>query len=229
MWGSFWFCSVFLLSLISEPKGRLCSSQPEYPGQELCFQVGASPTLPVFPPPASLPLWARAHKLRSLKLGRCSKIIEALGFRQYATYGSCGRHLNAIFLKCFAFFLNFYFFIHERHREERGRDTTQAEGEAGSMQEAWRGIRFWVSRISPEPKAGAKLLSHSGIPCPPPFKDFIYLLEAHRERERQRKAEGEAGSMQGARHGTRTRVSRITPREGGAKPLSHRGCPLLPF
>ena len=39
-------------------------------------------------------------------------------------------------------------------------------------------------------------------------------------------AEGEAGSMQGAPCGTRSQVSRITPwAEGGAKPLSHQGCP----
>ena len=46
--------------------------------------------------------------------------------------------------------------------------------------------------------------------------------------EREAQAEGEAGSMQGARRGTRSRVSRITPwAEGGAKPLSHRGCPYF--
>ena len=34
--------------------------------------------------------------------------------------------------------------------------------------------------------------------------------------------------MQGAQHGTRSRVSRITHwAEGSAKPLSHRGCPCL--
>ncbi|CAK7306354.1 hypothetical protein VULLAG_LOCUS12488 [Vulpes lagopus] len=32
--------------------------------------------------------------------------------------------------------------------------------------------------------------------------------------------------MQGARHGTRSRVSRVTPRaEGGTKSLGHQGCP----
>ena len=37
-------------------------------------------------------------------------------------------------------------------------------------------------------------------------------------------AEGEAGSMQGTQHGTRSWVSSITPwAEGGAKPLSHTG------
>ena len=50
--------------------------------------------------------------------------------------------------------------------------------------------------------------------------------EREREREAETQAEGEAGSMQGARRGTRSQDSRIRPwAEGGAKPLSHRGCP----
>ena len=63
------------------------------------------------------------------------------------------------------------------------------------------------------------------------FKDFIYLfIEIQRERKREREAEtqaeGEAGSLQRARRGTRSRVSRITPwAAGGAKPLGHWGCP----
>ena len=53
-----------------------------------------------------------------------------------------------------------------------------------------------------------------------------------RDRERGEgakiQAEGEAGSMQGARRGTRSRVSGITPwAEGNTKPLSHPGCPEL--
>ena len=59
---------------------------------------------------------------------------------------------------------------------------------------------------------------------------FIYSWEKEREREREAEtqAEGEAGSIQGAQHGTPSRVSRITPwAEGGAKPLSHQGCPLV--
>ena len=48
------------------------------------------------------------------------------------------------------------------------------------------------------------------------------------QREAETQAEGEAGSMQGAGRGTRFRVSRITSwAEGGAKPLSHPGCPWL--
>ena len=51
-----------------------------------------------------------------------------------------------------------------------------------------------------------------------------------REREAETQAEGEAGSMQEVRHGTRSRVSRITPwAEGSAKPLSHLGCPVVVF
>ena len=50
------------------------------------------------------------------------------------------------------------------------------------------------------------------------------------QREAETQAEGEAGSMQGARRGTWSEVSRITPwAEGGAKPLGHRGCPIFNF
>ena len=58
---------------------------------------------------------------------------------------------------------------------------------------------------------------------------FIYSWETERERqrERDRDTEGEVGSMQEAPCGTRSWVSRTTPgAEGGAKPLSHLGCPI---
>ena len=43
-------------------------------------------------------------------------------------------------------------------------------------------------------------------------------------------AEGEAGSMQGARHGTRSRVLRVTPvRKADAEPLSRPGIPQFGF
>ena len=46
------------------------------------------------------------------------------------------------------------------------------------------------------------------------------------EREAETQAEGEAGSMQGARRGTWSWVSRTTPpAESGAKLLGHQGCP----
>ena len=64
----------------------------------------------------------------------------------------------------FFFFLRFYLFIHEDTEREREAET-QAEGEAGSMQGARRGTRSRVSRIMPGPKAGAKPLSHPGIPA----------------------------------------------------------------
>ena len=56
---------------------------------------------------------------------------------------------------------------------------------------------------------------------------FLFYLFIHERRERETEtetqAEGDAGSMQGARCGTRSRVSRITPRaEGGTKPVQSR-------
>ena len=56
------------------------------------------------------------------------------------------------------------------------------------------------------------------------------MRDTHREREREREAETQAGSMQEAWHGTQSPVSRIRPwAEGGAKPLSHLGCPELTY
>ena len=50
------------------------------------------------------------------------------------------------------------------------------------------------------------------------------------EREAETQAEEEAGSTQGARCGTQSQVFKITPwAKGGAKPLSHPGCPRLSF
>ena len=55
----------------------------------------------------------------------------------------------------------------------------------------------------------------------------IFYLFIHRDRERERQAEGETGFTQGAQCGTWSQVSGITPwTEGGAKLLSHPGCPL---
>ena len=52
------------------------------------------------------------------------------------------------------------------------------------------------------------------------------MRDAQTETKAETQAEGEAGSMQGARCGTRSPVSRIKPwAEGSAKPLSHPGCP----
>ena len=63
------------------------------------------------------------------------------------------------------------------------------------------------------------------------FKKNIYIyIFLFREREEETQAEGEAGSMQRARGGTQSWVSRITPQAaGGAKPLHHWGCPGRTF
>ena len=58
----------------------------------------------------------------------------------------------------------------------------------------------------------------------------FYLFIREREREAETQAEGEAGSLEGARRGTRSRVPRITPwAKGGAKLLSPSGCPFYYF
>ena len=50
--------------------------------------------------------------------------------------------------------------------------------------------------------------------------------ERERGREIETQAEREAGSMQGVRRGTRSRVPRITPWVKAAlNPLGHPGCP----
>ena len=55
---------------------------------------------------------------------------------------------------------------------------------------------------------------------------FIY----DRESEAETQEEGEAGSMLGARRGTRSPDPRVTPwAKGGNKPLSHPGCPHIIF
>ena len=61
-------------------------------------------------------------------------------------------------------------------------------------------------------------------------KICLFIHERDREREAETQAEGEAGSIQGARCGTRSWVPRITPwAEGGAKPLGHRAAPEFFF
>ena len=67
----------------------------------------------------------------------------------------------------FLFSKDFIYLWRHTHRErERERDAErQAEGDAGSMQEAGYGTQFWVPRITPWAEGGAKPLSHPGIPC----------------------------------------------------------------
>ena len=60
------------------------------------------------------------------------------------------------------------------------------------------------------------------------LKKFIHLFMRQREREAETQAEGEADSIQGAPHGTHPQPPGSCPglNEGGAKPLSHLGCPV---
>ena len=99
------------------------------------------------------------------------------------------------------------------------------------MQGARHETGSWDSRITPWAKG-----RHSTTEPPrrPTFWFFVIIYISFFFKilfiyswQREREAEGEAGSMQGARHETRSQVSRITPwAEGGAKPLFHRGCPI---
>ena len=83
----------------------------------------------------------------------------------------------------------------------------------------------------PERKAGTKPWNHPGIPILFFLRSYlVFMRDRERERKAETQAEGEAGSIQGARCGTRYQDSRITPwAEGGAKPLSHPGCPFFYF
>ena len=55
---------------------------------------------------------------------------------------------------------------------------TQAEGEAGSLQGARRGTQSGSLGPHPGANAGAKLLSHSGVPNFPLLKDFLLITES---------------------------------------------------
>ena len=62
------------------------------------------------------------------------------------------------------------------------------------------------------------------------FKKILFIYSRETQREAETQAEGEAGSLQGARPGTQSLVSRFTPwAEGGAKPLSYLGCPIISY
>ena len=56
------------------------------------------------------------------------------------------------------------------------------------------------------------------------------MRDRETDREAETQAEGEVGSMQGARCRTRSQVSRIMPGpKAGAKPQSHPEIPLLKY
>ena len=70
-----------------------------------------------------------------------------------------------------SFFFKIYLFIHsERAKREA---ETQAEGEAGSLQEAQYGTRSWVSRTTPQAARHAKPLGHRGCPVVPILEKVI--------------------------------------------------------
>ena len=95
------------------------------------------------------------------------------------------------------------------------------------MQGARRGTRSGDPRVTPWAKGRCSTAEPHRHPY---FLKILFIHERHRERRAETQAEGEAGSMQGARHGTQSRVSRIRPwAEGGTKPLSHPGCPSIYF
>ena len=81
-------------------------------------------------------------------------------------------------------------------------------------------LQPWVQ--TSQPVAAAPLTQDGNVP------KRVYFFMRHTEREAETQAAGEAGSMQGAPCGTLFLVSRIRPwAEGGAKPLSHPGCPKI--
>ena len=64
----------------------------------------------------------------------------------------------------YLFFFKDFIYLFMRNTEWEREAETQAEGEAGSMQGAWSGTRYWVSRIRPWAEGCAKPLSHQGCP-----------------------------------------------------------------
>ena len=114
----------------------------------------------------------------------------------------------------------------ERERERERQRHKQREKQA-QCREPSVGLDPRTPGSRPGPKAGAKPLSHPGIPLYI-FKKILFIYSRERKREAETQAEGEAGPMQGARRGTLSQVSRIRPwAKGGTKPLSHPGCPTI--
>ena len=122
--------------------------------------------------------------------------------------------------------------MRDRDREREREAETRAEGEAGSMHGAQRGTQSQVSRIRPWAEGDTKPLSHLGAPTF--LKKLFYLFietETERERERQRPRQREKQAPCGepdmgldpGSPGSRPGL------KGGAKLLSHPGCPTKIF
>ena len=94
--------------------------------------------------------------------------------------------------------------------------------------EGWMGRGPGSLRLQDEQPCCEPSQRLSVLTCEFFFLFYLLIHERHRQREAETQAEGEAGSMQGARCGTQSWVSRITPwAESGVKLLSHPGCPPL--
>ena len=122
-------------------------------------------------------------------------------------------------------------FIHEKERKrerERGRDTGRERSRLHAPG-ARRGIRSWVSRITPWAKGRHQTAAPPRDPLYSAsfFNFYLFLIVTQREREAETQAEGEAGSMHrkpdvGFDPGSPG--SRPGPK-AGAKPLRHPGIP----
>ena len=150
-----------------------------------------------------------------------------------------------LFLHLWVHFLNIFFkdlFICDRHRErerEREGQRHRRREKQPPCREPNVGLDPRTPGSRPGPKAGAKLLSHPGIPYFYVFsllivnivnsdkynphnqtvwgiqyfkRFYLFNHDRHREREAETQAEGEeAGSVQGAWCGTQSWDSGITP------------------
>ena len=126
------------------------------------------------------------------------------------------------YLFLFSFFLRFYLFIHKRHRErERERQRhrqRESRLHAGSL------TQDSIPGLQDHSLGWRQALNHWTTQGFPICRWFIYLKilfiylfirdterDWEREREAETQAEGEAVSVQGARCGTQSWDSRITP------------------
>ncbi|XP_048949588.1 fms-related tyrosine kinase 3 ligand isoform X8 [Canis lupus dingo] len=113
--------------------------------------------------------------------------------------------------------------VTQREREAE----TQAEGEAGSMQGAQRGIRSQVSRIAPWAKGRCQTAA------PPRDPNFFYFLIHDRERKKERQRHRQREKQSPCREPD-AGLDPGSPESGpgpkaGAKPLSHPGIPRFYF
>ena len=88
------------------------------------------------------------------------------------------------------------------------------------------GLELMTLRSRPELKSRAKHLTDWATQVPQDllffkylfFKDiYLFMIDIERERKAETQEEGEAGSMPGARRGTRSRDSKTTPRAKGKR------------